>query len=120
MLPGTHVETAPIIPLGLLATRLLHFGPKQVERAARKLPIGLRRIISKALQVEPSQRYPSALAMAADLREFLSSACPTFHEAEVAAERAALLRAAKKLHANVAYSVTEPGILPAESPWSVG
>jgi eukaryotic-like serine/threonine-protein kinase len=112
--PGLQVEMTPTIPLRLLAHRILHFGPQDVQRAARKLPLRLRRIIAKALQVEPSERYPSALAMAEELRGFLSEECPTYREAEVAQERAELIRAAKKLRENVAYSVTEPGILPVE------
>jgi len=112
--PGLQVEMTPAIPLGPLARRLLHFGPKDVERAARKLPLRLRQIIAKALQVEPSERYPSAQAMSEELRGFMSAERPTHREAEVAEERAGLIRAAKKLRENVAYSVTEPGILPVE------
>lgn len=114
LLPGTRTEVTPIIPLGQLAHRLLNFGPKEVARALRKLPPRLCRIIAKALRVEPSERYPSALEMAQALRGFLSEECPTYHQAEVARERAQLIQAAKKLPEPVAYSVLEPGILPAE------
>ncbi|HYH97754.1 protein kinase domain-containing protein [Hyalangium sp.] len=113
LLPDTRAEMTPSIPLGIMAARLLHFGPKDVDRAARRLPARLRLIISKALQVDPSQRYQSALAMEEELRGFLSGSCPTYGEVEVAAEMARLLSAAKKLDAQVAYSVAGDGILPA-------
>jgi serine/threonine-protein kinase len=113
LLPETRTETTPFIPLGILAARLLRFGPKDVARASSKLPERLRAIISRALQVEPPERYPSALAMADDLGEFLSSTRPQYGEAEVAAEVARLVSAAKRLDAPEAYSVAGEGVLPA-------
>ncbi|WP_224370460.1 serine/threonine-protein kinase [Hyalangium versicolor] len=112
VLPGTRVETEPIIPLEVLAPRLVNFGSKDVDRATKRLAVRLRRIIAKALQVDPSKRYPSALAMADDLRGYMHDSWPQYHEGELAAETAALIRAARKLDEHVAYGVTEPGILP--------
>ncbi len=112
--PDLQVEVPPLIPLEQLAYRLLRFGPKEVQRAARRLPLRLRRILAKALQPEPAERYPSALEMAEELRGFLSEACPKYGEREVAAERTMLIGAARRLRDNAAYSVLEPGILPVD------
>ena len=117
--PGTQAEVTPSIPLELLAARLLRFGPKDVERAGRGLPARLRQIVARALRVDPSERYPSALALADELRGFRSAQWPQYREQELAAEVAALISAAKKLDRSVAYSVTEPGVLPAEKPWRI-
>lgn len=112
VLPGTQVETEPAIPFEVLTARLLNFGSKDVDRATKRLAERLRRIIAKALQVAPSERYQSALAMADDLRGYMRDSWPKYHEGELAAEMAALIRAARKLDEHVAYGVTEPGILP--------
>jgi serine/threonine protein kinase len=111
-LPGTRVETEPAIPLEVLTARLLNFGSKDVDRATKRLADRLRRIIAKALQVEPSERYQSAIAMADDLRGYMRDSWPRYHEGELAAEMAAITRAARKLDEHAAYGVTEPGILP--------
>lgn len=111
VLPGTRVETEPAIPLGVLSARLLSFGPSQVERATQRLAPRLRRIIARALQVKPSERYPSARALADELRAYLREDWPHYHPRELAAELAALIRAARSLDEQVAYGVTEPGIL---------
>jgi serine/threonine protein kinase len=120
LLPGTQVETTPAIPLEILTARLLHFGSKDVERSTRRLAERLRRIIAKALQIDPSERYQSALSLADDLRGYISDYWPKYHEGNLAAEMATLIRAARKLDEHVAYSVTESGILPApvDRPWN--
>jgi hypothetical protein len=120
LLPGTEVETTPAIPLEALAARLLHFGSKDVERATRRLAEQLRQIIARALQVDPAERYQSALSMADDLRGYMRDSWPKYHERELAAETAALISAARKLDEHVAYSVMEAGILPApvDQPWN--
>jgi serine/threonine protein kinase len=121
LLPGTQVETEPAIPLGILTARLLNFGEEDVERTTKKLDVRLRRIIAKALQVDPTERYQSALTMADDLRGYLRDYWPRYQAGGLAAEVAMLIRAARKLNEHVAYSVTEPGILPApvDQPWNV-
>ena len=55
-----------------------------------------------------------------DLRGYLSDSWPKYHEENLAAEMATLIRAARKLDEHVAYSVTESGILPApvDQPWN--
>ncbi|MDY7229474.1 serine/threonine-protein kinase [Hyalangium rubrum] len=121
VLPGTRVETEPAIPLEVLTARLLNFGSEDVNRATKRLAQRLRRIIAKALQVDPSERYQSTLDMADDLRGYMRDSWPKYHEGELAAEMAALIRAARKLDEHVAYGVTEPGILstPVDVPWNI-
>jgi len=119
--PNTRAETTPLIPLELLAARLLRFGPGEVERAASRLPRQLHALLARALQAEPAERYPSARAMAEELRELMRGAWPHLGEAQVAAEAAQLLRAARKLHDPGAYGALEDGVLPepADVPRSV-
>jgi serine/threonine-protein kinase len=120
LLPGTEVETTPAIPLEALAARLLHFGSKDVERATKRLAERLRRIIARALQVDPAERYQSALTLADELRGYMSDSWPKYHEGNLAAEMATLISAARKLDEHVAYSVMEASILPApvDQPWN--
>ena len=104
-----------------LTARLLNFGEEDVERTTKKLDVRLCRIIAKALQVDPSERYQSALTLADDLRGYLSDYWPKYRAGDLAAEMTLLIRAARKLNEHVAYSVTTPGILPAlvDQPWNV-
>jgi hypothetical protein len=59
--------------------------------------------------------------MAEELRELMRGAWPHLGEAQVAAEAAQLLRAARKLHDPGAYGALEDGVLPepADVPRSV-
>jgi tetratricopeptide (TPR) repeat protein len=65
--------------LGLVLAEALGGGPAGSARGAaraagdlRQLPVGLRDILQRALQQDPAARYPSAAALAEDLRRHLT------------------------------------------------
>ncbi|WP_152622265.1 hypothetical protein [Archangium violaceum] len=102
-----------LLSLETLANRLLHFGPEEVQQAARELPEPLRRIVTRALRPEPAERHPTAGQLRDELRDFLqATGQPPYGAKQAKAE-------VKQLFAQVpdpaelpAYSIVEMGVLP--------
>jgi eukaryotic-like serine/threonine-protein kinase len=110
----SHVqsEQLPILELRTLANRLLHFGPREVQRATESIAEPLQHIIRRAMQAEPARRYQSAAEMRDDLRAFLKAGGQPFGAEEAQAELKSLLMEAADMRGLGAYSTVEPGVLP--------
>ncbi len=111
--PGVRSEHSTLMPLETLANRVLHFGPEEVEKAARELPAPLRHIVSRALQPDPTERYPHAGDMRTDLRDFLhSGGHPPYGARDAEAEVSDILKEASDVSKLAALPAVERGVLP--------
>jgi eukaryotic-like serine/threonine-protein kinase len=111
--PEVRAERSTLLPLETLANRVLHFGPDEVERAARELPGPLRKVVTRALRPNPAERYPSADDMRYDLRDFLHARPGrTYGAKEAEAEMSEILKEASDLRKLAAHVDVEQGVLP--------
>jgi serine/threonine-protein kinase len=111
--PGVRAERSSLLPLETLANRVLHFGPEEVEHAAKDLPAALQKIVARALRQNPAERYPSADDMRYDLRDFLHARHGRPYGAkEAEAELSDILKEASDLRKLTAHPDVEKGVLP--------
>jgi len=109
---GLRAERPTWVELEVLFNRVLSFGPEEIERQADLVPEPLRKILGKALQPNPENRYSTAAEMRDDLRFYLrASGASSFGRLEVAAERKAILNEAAERKLLAAQTV-ERGVLP--------
>ncbi|WPB76319.1 protein kinase [Archangium violaceum] len=102
-----------LLPLSILANRVLHFGPEEVRLATGALPEPLRHIVTRALRPEPAERYQTAGQMRDALRGFLQETGQHPYGAKQAkAEVKQLFDQASDLDKLPAYSIVEIGALP--------
>jgi serine/threonine-protein kinase len=87
-----RVERPTWTSAGVLADRILHFGPENVERIARHVPEPLKRILHKALRAHPDDRYQTGGEMRDELGTWLSTQGKRFGRSRAAAELRALVR----------------------------
>ncbi|BBO36063.1 WD40 repeat domain-containing serine/threonine-protein kinase [Lacipirellula parvula] len=55
-----------------LLRQILEDEPPRLRQVAPNAPVDLETIVAKAIEKDPAQRYPSAAALAADLRRFIN------------------------------------------------
>jgi eukaryotic-like serine/threonine-protein kinase len=111
--PEVRAERSTLLPLETLANRVLHFGPDEVERAAKELPVPLRKVVARALRPNPAERYQSADDMRYDLRSFLHARQGRPYGAkEAEAELSDILKEASDLRKLAAHPDVERGVLP--------
>jgi serine/threonine-protein kinase len=108
---GMRAEHSSWASLEVLTTRLLRFGPTEVERVARKVPAPLKDVLHRALRRNPAERYQSAADMRDALRAYLRALQQPFAASEAAAELADILQSASALERPTAHPV-ELGVLP--------
>jgi eukaryotic-like serine/threonine-protein kinase len=87
-----RAERSAWTSVGELAERILGFGPEDIERAAQGVPEPLKRVVHKALQVHPDDRYQTGEQMREELLTWLQGEHPRFRNAHVGAELKALVR----------------------------
>ncbi|OJH33389.1 protein kinase domain-containing protein [Cystobacter ferrugineus] len=111
--PEVRAERSTLLPLETLANRVLHFGPEEVECAAKELPGPLQKVVTKALRPNPAERYQSADDMRYDLRDFLHARPGRPYGAkEAEAELSEILKEASDLRKLAAHPDVEQGVLP--------
>jgi serine/threonine-protein kinase len=109
---SNRIGTPPLVELGVLANRVLHFGPEELLRAASVVPEPLQRIVSKALRANPDERYSSASDMHTDLCFYLLGLKPAYGAKEVAEEASEILMHAAELEGVPAHAAFKQGLLP--------
>jgi serine/threonine-protein kinase len=119
LVSGVRAEHSAWASMEVLATRLLRFGPEDVERMAYKAPAALKDVLHRALRSNPDERYPSAADMRDALRAYLRAAQQPFGASEAAAELADILKRASALKRPNAHPV-ELGVLPWPKASSIG
>jgi eukaryotic-like serine/threonine-protein kinase len=108
-----RAERSTLLPLETLANRVLHFGPEEVESAAKELPGPLQKVVERALRPSPAERYQSADDMRYDLRDFLHARPGRPYGAkEAEAELSEILKEASDLRKLAAHPDVEQGVLP--------
>jgi serine/threonine-protein kinase len=106
-------ERSTLLPLETLANRVLHFGPDEVQHAAKELPGPLQKVVERALRPNPAERYQSADDMRYDLRDFLHARPGRPYGAkEAEAELSEILKEASDLRKLAAHPDVEQGVLP--------
>jgi serine/threonine-protein kinase len=96
---------------GELADRILHFGPEDVERVARRVPEPLKLILHRALRASPEDRYQSGGEMRDELCAWLNGQGKRFGRSRAAAELRALIREKPAPQETRAFPI-ERGVLP--------
>lgn len=111
--PEVRAERSTLLPLETLANRVLHFGPEEVEHAAKNLPAPLRKIVARALRQSPAERYATADDMRYDLRDYLyARPGRPYGPKEAEAELSDILKEASDLRKLRAHPDVEEGVLP--------
>ncbi len=87
-----RAERSSWASVGELSERILGFGPADVERVARDVPGPLKRVLHRALQAHPEDRYPTGAHLREDLLAWLHGHRPRFGASHVGAELEALVR----------------------------
>lgn len=87
-----RAERSAWASVGELAERILGFGPEDIERAAQGVPEPLKRVVHKALQAHPDDRYQTGRQMREELWACLHGEDQRFSTAHVGAELKALVR----------------------------
>ncbi|HSP77616.1 MAG TPA: protein kinase, partial [Myxococcaceae bacterium] len=108
---SVRAERPAWAPVRELAARVLRFGPEDVERLARDVPEGLKRIVHRALRANPEERYPTGAALRDALCDWLRGQGQPFGRETLAAELAHLVREPPSPHEAGAFP-TEQGVLP--------
>jgi eukaryotic-like serine/threonine-protein kinase len=111
LVSGVRAEHSAWASIAVLAERLLRFGPEDVERIARQAPAPLKKVVLRALQSDPAERYQSAAEMRDELRAYLASLRQPFGARGAAAELADIVKSASALERLDAHPV-ELGVLP--------
>jgi len=119
LVSGVRVEHSAWASIEVLADRLLCFGPEDVEVIAQQAPAPLKKVALRALQSDPTKRYPSAAEMSDELRAYLATLRRPFSAPEAAAELADILKKASALKRMDAHPV-EIGVLPWPKASSIG
>lgn len=111
---GLRIEHASsLLPLEVLAFRVLHFGPEEVQRTAAELPEPLQRVLAKALCPEPAERYETAGQMRDELRDFLHRSGQTpFGAKQARAEVTTIFNRVLDLDELKAQPFAERGVFP--------
>lgn len=107
---SVQAERTTWASVGLLADRILRFGPEDVERVAPGVPGQLKHILHKALRADPADRYQSGAELSGDLRAAVRLG-RRFGPREAAAELARLAFHTGAPHATRAFP-TEKGVVP--------
>ncbi|HYO68714.1 MAG TPA: serine/threonine-protein kinase [Archangium sp.] len=105
-------EVPTFLKLETLADRVLHFGPEEVQRMAEEVAPPLRRIITKALHPDPSERYPSADKLRDELRAYVRGLPQPIGANEAEEELAGFLKEASDLDKLAVHTGVERGVLP--------
>jgi serine/threonine-protein kinase len=103
-------EEQPPVALTRLMAWVDRYSPEDVERAAARLPAGLKAIVHKALKRDPAQRYATASELGQDLRAQLFTLAPGYGRQQVAEDVERLITEASALR-DVAEPL-EPGLYP--------
>jgi serine/threonine-protein kinase len=103
-------DEQPSVALTRLMALVDRYGPEDVERAAARLPAGLKAIVHKALRRDPVGRYATASEMSQELRAQLFALAPGYGRKEVAEDVERLLSEASALRD--AAEPLEPGLYP--------
>ncbi len=114
-----HAERPSWAQVRELAGRVLRFGPEDVERIARDVPEGLKRIVHRVLRANPEERYPTGAALRDALCDWLRDQGQPFGQEALAAELARLIREPPSPHEAGAFP-TEQGVLhiPEQASWA--
>ncbi len=109
---GLRTERPTWIELEVLFNRVLSFGPEEIESETELVPEALRKILRKALQPNPANRYSTAAEFRDDLRFYLrASGLSGFGRLELEKERKAILNEAAECKLLAAQTI-ERGVLP--------
>ncbi|WP_164011146.1 serine/threonine-protein kinase [Pyxidicoccus trucidator] len=81
-------DEEPDLPLGQVLALMKRLSHVDVERATARLPEGLRDILRRALQKEPSGRYATAEELCRELRAWLQALLPGYGRREAAEDMA--------------------------------
>ncbi|NOK16657.1 serine/threonine-protein kinase [Corallococcus carmarthensis] len=85
-LPPVQAQGPTWMPLTEVAARMALVGPREVENLARDVPEGLRAVLVRALRQSPVDRFGTAAALAAVLREWLRDHAPGYGRQAAAEE----------------------------------
>lgn len=110
--PEVRSEMPTFIKLETLAHRVLHFGAEDVLKVADEIAPPLRRIVSKALRINPNERYQTADTLREELRAYLRDLPQPYGAKEAEAELAELLKQASDVGRLAAFAGVERGVLP--------
>jgi serine/threonine-protein kinase len=109
---GLRTERPTWIELEVLFNRVLSFGPEEIESETELVPEALRKILRKALQPNPANRYSTAAEFRDDLRFYLRAlGASGFGRLELEEERKAILNEAAECKLLAAQTI-ERGVLP--------